>query len=69
MARQPAPPDPDTDRYTTGQVAAMYRVDRRTAARWAADGKVPEGKITLTPGGHRRWDGPWVRSLLAGGAR
>jgi DNA-binding transcriptional MerR regulator len=65
MARQPAPPA----WYTPGEFAALIRVDVRTIGRWHKDGKIPPGMVIRTPGGTRRYSGPWVRSLLAGGAR
>lgn len=37
---------------TTGEVATLLRVDRKTAARWAVSGKF---RTTRTPGGHIRF--------------
>ena len=68
MTARPSP-DPDAALYTTSEVAALLNVDIKTPRRWEEDGKVPEGVILRTPGRHRRWNGDWVRSLLAGGAR
>lgn len=65
MARQPAPPA----LYTPAEFAALIRVDTKTIARWDKEGRIPDGKVIRTLGGVRRYDGPWVRSLLAGGAR
>ncbi|NMO51986.1 helix-turn-helix domain-containing protein [Actinoplanes sp. TBRC 11911] len=46
-----------------GEVAALFRVDVKTASRWAVSGKLPAIK---TPGGHWRFpEGP-VRAFLAG---
>jgi len=53
----------DTDLLlTSGQVAALFRVDRKTVARWASTGRI--GSIR-TPGGHRRFRETEVRALLA----
>lgn len=37
---------------TPGEVAAMFRVDTKTVARYARDGKLPSVR---TPGGNRRF--------------
>ena len=43
----------DDERLLTGrEVAARFRVDPKTVARWAAAGRI---KSILTPGGHRRY--------------
>lgn len=36
---------------TSGEVAALFRVDRKTVSKWAADGRV---KSIRTPGGRQR---------------
>jgi len=46
------------DLLTPGEVAALFRVDPKTVARWAAKG--PDGEPPLltsvrTPGGHHRY--------------
>jgi excisionase family DNA binding protein len=46
---------------TPGEVAALFRVDPKTVTRWAAS-----GRITSTPGGHRRFRESEVRALLRG---
>jgi excisionase family DNA binding protein len=46
---------------TTGEVAALFRVDRSTVTRWAQTGKLP---CIDTPGGMRRFRESDVRALL-----
>lgn len=41
------------DDLGTAEVAALFRVDVRTIARWEASGRLP--RATRTLGGHRRW--------------
>lgn len=36
------------------QVAALYKVDPKTASRWAAEGRFPPGAVVRTLGGHIR---------------
>jgi len=48
---------------TPGGVAALFRVHPRTVTRWARSGKLASLR---TLGGHRRYRGSEVRSLLAG---
>jgi hypothetical protein len=62
-------PDPKAALYTSGEVAALFKVDPRVPARWVKTGKFPEGTTFTTPGGHRRFDGDYIRKLRAGGAR
>ena len=53
----------NTERLLTPhQVAEMFRVDPKTVARWASNGRI--GSIR-TPGGHRRFRESEVRALLA----
>lgn len=47
---------------TPGEVAVMFRVDPKTVARWAIDGRL--GCIR-TPGGHRRFLESEVTALFA----
>lgn len=47
---------------TPKEVAAMFRVDAKTVARWAANGKL---KSLKTPGGHHRFYADDVRARLA----
>lgn len=49
---------------TPAEVASLFRVDPKTVARWAADGKIP---AIRTLGGHRRFREADVRALLGGG--
>jgi excisionase family DNA binding protein len=46
---------------TASEVADIFRVDRKTVTRWAADGLI---KSTRTPGGHRRFRESDVRVFL-----
>lgn len=46
---------------TPGEVAAMFRVDPKTVARWAKAGRLP---AIRTPGGHRRFREAEVRTYL-----
>jgi excisionase family DNA binding protein len=60
--------DQSNDRLmTSGEVAAVFRVNRKTVARWAQDGKI----VTCfrTPGGHRRFREADVRALVNGDVR
>jgi excisionase family DNA binding protein len=50
---------------TPSQVAAMFRVNSKTVARWARTGRI---SCVKTPGGHRRFRASDVRDLLAAGA-
>lgn len=46
---------------TTNEVAALFRVDHKTVARWAAGGRISSIK---TPGGQHRFRESEVRALL-----
>lgn len=46
---------------TPGEVAALFRVDPKTVARWSAAGKLP---CIRTLGGHRRFRKSDVKALL-----
>lgn len=46
---------------TPGEVAALFRVDPKTVARWAADGRIPSIR---TLGGHCRFRESEVWALL-----
>jgi excisionase family DNA binding protein len=46
---------------TPAEVAAMFRVDPKTVARWAKSGRL---SAIRTPGGHRRFREAEVRSYL-----
>lgn len=50
------------DLLTPGEVAALFRVDRRTVMRWANQGKL---KTMRTLGGHRRFFVDDVRAVIA----
>ena len=53
----------DTDLLlTSGQVAALFRVNPKTVTRWASSGRIG---FIRTPGGHRRFRETEVRALLA----
>jgi excisionase family DNA binding protein len=47
---------------TPGEVAAMFRVDPKTVARWAKAGKISSVR---TLGGHRRYREAEVHAFLA----
>ena len=47
---------------TTGEVAALWRVEPKTVTRWARKGKL---NAIRTLGGHRRFRETEVRALLA----
>jgi excisionase family DNA binding protein len=47
--------------FTTGEVAALFRVEPKTVTRWAKAGKL---RSTRTLGGHRRFFEQEVRALL-----
>ncbi len=49
--------------YTPAEVAAMFRVDPKTVARWAKAGKLPSVR---TIGGHRRYRARDIEALLNG---
>ena len=55
----------DDDRmYTPAEVASRFRVDPKTVARWATQGKFPPGTVARTPGGHRRFDKETVERMI-----
>ena len=55
--------DQNTDRLMTpGEVAAYYKVDRKTVARYVKTGRLPLGR--RTPGGHARF---WQSDVEAAG--
>lgn len=51
MTRHSGPPE----WLTTGEVSALLRVDPKTPSRWEAAGKLGDGNVIRTPGGHRRF--------------
>jgi len=51
---------------TTGEVAALYKVDQKTVARWIKDGRLTGVHIIRTPGGHHRISETGIRELLNG---
>jgi excisionase family DNA binding protein len=55
-------PQPAERLLTTGEVAALFRVDPKTVTRWASAGRI--GSIR-TPGGSRRFRETEIRALLA----
>ncbi|MDY5584745.1 MAG: BldC family transcriptional regulator [Arcanobacterium sp.] len=50
---------------TPSEVAELFRVDPKTVARWANDGKIP---TLRTLGGHRRFRRADIEKLLNGEA-
>lgn len=53
--------------YTPGEVAALFRVDPKTVSRWVIDGRFPRGSVTVTPGGHKRFDVTLVNQMIEKG--
>lgn len=51
---------------TPSEVAALFRVDVKTVARWAKARKLPH---IMTPGGHRRYPADQIEALLEKGRR
>jgi excisionase family DNA binding protein len=51
----------DSRLLSTGQVALLFQVSRRSVNAWARNGKIPS---LSTPGGHRRFRVGDVRALL-----
>ena len=56
------PPGAEPRLLTTGEVAALYRVDGKTVCRWAREGKLSH---YVTPGGHRRFFADEIFALIA----
>lgn len=52
----------NTDLLTPGEVAELLRVDVKTVARWAKEGRLA---AIRTPGGHRRYSVLQVNSMRA----
>lgn len=50
---------------TPGEVAQAFKVNPKTVTRWAIEGRFPEGSVTWTLGGHRRFNAGVVEELLA----
>lgn len=50
-----------TDLISSGEVAQMLGVDRRTITRWASEGTIKPDIVT--PGGHRRYSRERIESL------
>jgi excisionase family DNA binding protein len=57
------PNAPEGRLLTTGEVAALFRVNSKTVGRWASVGKIPSFR---TIGGHRRFREAEVKRLLDG---
>lgn len=57
---------PELRLLTSGEVAALFRVDPKTVTRWATAGRIAS---ILTPGGHRRFHEADVHALLRGEPR
>ena len=51
----------ESELFTSGEVAAMFRVDPKTVTRWARAGKI---SAVRTLGGHRRFRASDIRPLL-----
>jgi DNA-binding transcriptional MerR regulator len=52
---------------TTKEVADAFGVTPTQVGRWARDGRFPDGSISVTPGGHRRYDAATIAALVAEG--
>jgi hypothetical protein len=50
---------------TPAEVGALYRVDAKTASRWAAQQRFLPGTLVQTPGGHWRMRESLVLAQLA----
>jgi predicted site-specific integrase-resolvase len=59
---------PDNRLLTPAEMAVLLRVDVRTLMRWDLKGKLPEGFVIRTPGGHRRYSAAFIEQILAGQA-
>ncbi|HSE29378.1 MAG TPA: BldC family transcriptional regulator [Candidatus Saccharimonadales bacterium] len=55
--------DPDDQLLTSGEVAALFRVDPKTVPRWVKAGRLSSKR---TPGGHHRFRVGDIRALMAG---
>ena len=51
----------DTELMTPAEVAALFRVDPKTVARWSDSGKIPSIR---TLGGHRRFRRSGIVAIL-----
>lgn len=49
---------------TTGEVAEAFNVNAETVARWDREGKLGEGTVFRTLGGHRRYKRDRIMALL-----
>lgn len=58
------PADPDHPWMTTAEVAAAFRVDPKTANRWAVGGRFKPGDAIKLPGGGWRVRRAHVNDLL-----
>jgi excisionase family DNA binding protein len=56
----------ETRLLTGAEVAALFRVDPKTVARWAQQGKLHSIR---TVGGHRRYSEAEIETLLGGAAQ
>lgn len=56
----------ESDLLTGAEVAALFRVDTKTVARWDKEGKL--ASALRTPGGHRRYKRAVIEALLKGGS-
>lgn len=62
------PPDTPDLMFPT-EVAALWRVDPKTLWRWEKQGKFPQGTVTRTPGGTRRYRKAGIQQLLDEGGQ
>lgn len=61
-----SPPPEGVQVMLISEVAALYRVDPKTVARWADRGRLTSFR---TPGGHRRFRADEVLAEIAGTVR
>ena len=66
---KPQKASPLSPLMTSGEVAALFRVDPKTVSRWAKTGRIPPEQIIHTAGGVRRYRRAYIEGLLAGEPR
>ena len=56
-------PRPTNDLMMPSEVAALFRVDSKTVARWCKTGRIPTDAQMRTLGGHRRFKRAAIEEL------
>jgi hypothetical protein len=62
----------DDDLLAPREIAALFKVDPKTATRWALAGRIPDDPedgrpgVIRTPGGHCRFRWKVIRKILSG---